>query len=52
MIIDGVFSGGGIKGFAYVGAIQVLEERGIQGRYKRHIYVGAGISWRKRNQIE
>lgn len=30
MIVDGVFSGGGIKGFAYVGAIQALEERGIQ----------------------
>ncbi|MFF5994645.1 patatin-like phospholipase family protein [Lysinibacillus sp. KU-BSD001] len=30
MIVDGVFSGGGIKGFAYVGALQVLEERGIQ----------------------
>ena len=30
MIVDGVFSGGGIKGFAYVGAMQVLEERGIQ----------------------
>ena len=32
MIVDGVFSGGGIKGFAYVGAIQALEERGIQFR--------------------
>ncbi|WP_274308177.1 patatin-like phospholipase family protein [Solibacillus daqui] len=32
MIVDGVFSGGGIKGFAYVGALQVLEERGIQFR--------------------
>ena len=30
MIIDGVFSGGGIKGFAYVGAIQALEEKGIK----------------------
>jgi NTE family protein len=30
MLVDGVFSGGGIKGFAYVGAMQVLEERGIQ----------------------
>jgi NTE family protein len=30
MIVDGVFSGGGIKGFAYVGAIQVFEECGIQ----------------------
>lgn len=32
MIVDGVFSGGGIKGFAYVGAIQALEERGIKFR--------------------
>lgn len=30
MIVDGVFSGGGIKGFAYVGAIQVLEEKGVK----------------------
>ncbi|WP_409301626.1 patatin-like phospholipase family protein [Peribacillus sp. SCS-155] len=29
MIIDGVFSGGGIKGFALIGAIQVLEEKGF-----------------------
>lgn len=29
MIIDGVFSGGGIKGFAMVGALQVLEDRGF-----------------------
>lgn len=29
MIIDGVFSGGGIKGFALVGGLQVLEERGF-----------------------
>ena len=33
MIVDGVFSGGGIKGFAYVGAMQVLEERGIGYTY-------------------
>ena len=29
MLVDGVFSGGGIKGFAFVGALQVLEDRGI-----------------------
>ncbi|PLT34740.1 patatin-like phospholipase family protein [Bacillus sp. V5-8f] len=29
MLIDGVFSGGGIKGFALVGAIQVLEQKGF-----------------------
>ena len=27
--IDGVFSGGGIKGLAFLGACQVLEERGF-----------------------
>lgn len=30
MIVDGVFSGGGIKGFAYVGAIRALEEKGVK----------------------
>lgn len=40
MIVDGVFSGGGIKGFAYVGAMQVLEERGIQ--FKRVAGTSAG----------
>ena len=30
MIIDGVFSGGGIKDFALIGAYQVLEEKGFQ----------------------
>lgn len=29
MIIDGVFSGGGIKGFALVGGLQVLEDSGF-----------------------
>lgn len=40
MIVDGVFSGGGMKGFAYVGAMQVLEERGI--RFKRVAGTSAG----------
>jgi NTE family protein len=30
MKIDGVFSGGGIKGFALVGALQEIEKRGFQ----------------------
>ena len=30
MLIDGVFSGGGLKGFALVGAYQVFEEQGYQ----------------------
>lgn len=30
MLIDGVFSGGGIKDFALIGAYQVLEEKGFQ----------------------
>ena len=40
MIVDGVFSGGGIKGFAYVGAIQALEERKI--KFKRVAGTSAG----------
>ena len=40
MIVDGVFSGGGIKGFAYVGAMHVLEESGI--RFKRVAGTSAG----------
>lgn len=40
MIIDGVFSGGGMKGFAYVGAIQVLEDHGI--KFKRVAGTSAG----------
>ena len=40
MIVDGVFSGGGIKGFAYVGAMQVIEEQGIQ--FKRVAGTSAG----------
>ena len=40
MDIDGVFSGGGMKGFAYVGALQVLEERGI--KFKRVAGTSAG----------
>lgn len=40
MIIDGVFSGGGLKGFALVGAYQVLEEKGY--RFKRVAGTSAG----------
>lgn len=40
MIVDGVFSGGGMKGFAYVGAMQVLEEHGI--KFKRVAGTSAG----------
>ena len=40
MFVDGVFSGGGIKGFAYVGAIQALEEHEIQ--FKRVAGTSAG----------
>ncbi|MGM9926224.1 MAG: patatin-like phospholipase family protein [Bacillus sp. (in: firmicutes)] len=40
MIIDGVFSGGGMKGYALVGAYQVLEERGYQ--FKRTAGTSAG----------
>lgn len=40
MYIDGVFSGGGIKGFALVGAYQAIEDRGI--RFKRVAGTSAG----------
>lgn len=30
MYIDGVFSGGGIKGFALIGSYQAIEQRGLQ----------------------
>ncbi|RLQ98260.1 patatin-like phospholipase family protein [Falsibacillus albus] len=40
MWIDGVFSGGGIKGFALIGAYQALEERGF--RFKRLAGTSAG----------
>lgn len=29
MLIDGVFSGGGVKGLAFIGALQVLEKKVI-----------------------
>lgn len=40
MLIDGVFSGGGIKDFALVGAYQVLEEKGF--RFNRLAGTSAG----------
>ncbi|KAA0965476.1 patatin-like phospholipase family protein [Sporosarcina sp. ANT_H38] len=40
MLIDGVFSGGGLKGFALVGAYQVLEEKGY--RFHRVAGTSAG----------
>lgn len=40
MEIDGVFSGGGIKGFALIGAFEVLEERGFT--FKRLAGTSAG----------
>lgn len=40
MLIDGVFSGGGLKGFALVGAYQVLEEKGY--RFNRVAGTSAG----------
>jgi len=30
MLVHGVFSGGGVKGIAFIGAYQVLEEKGIR----------------------
>lgn len=40
MYIDGVFSGGGIKGIALVGALEAIEEKGIQ--FKRVAGTSAG----------
>ena len=40
MLIDGVFSGGGLKGFALVGAYQMLEEKGF--RFQRVAGTSAG----------
>ncbi|MCT6925080.1 patatin-like phospholipase family protein [Metasolibacillus sp.] len=40
MLIDGVFSGGGLKGFSLVGAYQVLEEKNY--RFKRVAGTSAG----------
>ncbi|WP_144510318.1 patatin-like phospholipase family protein [Bacillus sp. FJAT-22090] len=40
MLIDGVFSGGGMKGIALVGAYQVMEERGY--KFKRVAGTSAG----------
>ncbi|HET6871430.1 MAG TPA: patatin-like phospholipase family protein [Sporolactobacillaceae bacterium] len=40
MWIDGVFSGGGVKGFAFVGALQVVEEAGF--RFRRVAGTSAG----------
>lgn len=40
MLIDGVFSGGGLKGFALVGAYSVLEEKGY--RFHRVAGTSAG----------
>ncbi|EIJ78834.1 phospholipase, patatin family protein [Bacillus methanolicus PB1] len=40
MFIDGVFSGGGIKGFALIGAIEEVEKRGF--RFKRVAGTSAG----------
>lgn len=40
MFVDGVFSGGGIKGFALVGAFQVLEEHNF--KFKRVAGTSAG----------
>lgn len=40
MLVDGVFSGGGIKGFAFIGAYQVLEEQ--EFKFKRVAGTSAG----------
>jgi len=42
--IDGVFSGGGIKGFALIGALQAIEEKGFLFRRLAGTSAGAIIS--------
>ena len=59
LFIDGVFSGGGIKGFALIGAVMELEEQGY--RFKRMAgtsagaiiagFIAAGYSGREINEI-
>ncbi|MFC3882882.1 patatin-like phospholipase family protein [Bacillus songklensis] len=44
MYIDGVFSGGGIKGFALIGALQAIEERGLLFRQLAGTSAGAVIA--------
>ncbi|WP_078413735.1 patatin-like phospholipase family protein [Priestia abyssalis] len=44
MYIDGVFSGGGIKGFALIGALQAIEEKGFVFRRLAGTSAGAIIS--------
>ncbi|MDQ0244402.1 NTE family protein [Bacillus fengqiuensis] len=44
MYIDGVFSGGGIKGFALIGALQAIEEKGFLFRRLAGTSAGAIIS--------
>ncbi len=44
MYIDGVFSGGGIKGYALIGALQALEERGYALKNMAGTSAGAIIS--------
>lgn len=44
MYIDGVFSGGGIKGFALIGALQAIEEKGFLFRRLAGTSAGAVIS--------
>jgi NTE family protein len=40
MYIDGVFSGGGIKGFALIGALEIIEQKGF--RFERVAGTSAG----------
>ncbi|HEX7065086.1 MAG TPA: patatin-like phospholipase family protein [Bacillales bacterium] len=44
MIIDGVFSGGGMKAIALVGALQVMEERGYSFRQVAGTSAGALVA--------
>nr|WGD95524.1 patatin-like phospholipase family protein [Bacillus subtilis] len=43
MYIDGVFSGGGVKGIALAGAYEVLEEKGFRFQRVAGTSVGAPL---------
>lgn len=44
MYINGVLEGGGIKGLAYIGALQFLEERGVQFYKMAGVSIGALVA--------
>lgn len=43
MLIDGVFAGGGVKAFAFIGALQAMEEKNFT--FSRIAGTSAGALW-------